>query len=101
LTHADQNSGLFVLDATWRHAERMARALGPFDNLVKRSIPSNFRTAYPRRQEDCPDPERGLATVEALYIASYMMGREDVSLLDDYYWRDAFLEKNKDCFKES
>jgi len=96
LTSADQDAGLFVIDATWRYAAVMSTQLSPYlKNAAKRSIPSHFRTAYPRRQNDCPNPECGLASIEALYIAYLMMGRETSGLLDGYYWRESFLEKNQ------
>ena len=92
LSPADCNRGLFLLDATWRLAEKMGKSLPP--NLEVRSLPSHFRTAYPREQTDCPDPERGLASIEALFLSYYLMGRSTEGLLDNYYWRTLFLEKN-------
>ena len=62
LTKEDASQGLFILDSTWRYAGKMLKFvedLCPF--LNKRSIPSHFKTAYPRRQDDCSDPTRGLA----------------------------------------
>ena len=35
----------------------------------------------------------GLASVEALYLARKLLGDDDLSLLNGYYWKDAFLEK--------
>ena len=89
LSPADNHLGLFLLDATWRYADVMARqvTLPP----TKRSIPAYFRTAYPRCQNDCSDPERGLASVEALYIAYHLLGRDTTGLLDHYHWKEAFL----------
>ncbi|MFT4553308.1 MAG: pre-rRNA-processing protein TSR3 [Chlamydiales bacterium] len=95
LTEEDCERGLFVLDATWKLAGTMQKMMGPFPSMVARSIPSDFRTAYPRRQDDCPEPSKGLASVEALYIAYLLMGRDVTGLLDNYYWRESFLEKNK------
>ena len=63
--------------------------------IEKRCIPGGFRTAYPRRQNDCPNPEEGLASIEALYIAYILMGRDPTGLLDNYHWKDLFLEKNR------
>jgi rRNA small subunit aminocarboxypropyltransferase len=60
-----------------------------------RSLPAHFQTAYPRRQNDCSDPTRGLASVEALFIAYKILNRESQGLLDNYYWKDAFLKKNE------
>jgi pre-rRNA-processing protein TSR3 len=91
----DRNQGVFLLDATWRYADKMLQFVDSQVVVEKRSIPPGFRTAYPRRQEDCPNPEEGLASIEALYIAYSVLGRDPTGLLDNYYWKDLFLEKNK------
>lgn len=98
LSKEDGKHGLLLLDGTWRYAEKMQKSLST--PLIERSIPAGFVTAYPRTQEDCKDPTKGLASVEALYIAYTIMGRETTGLLDNYYWRDAFLEKNALFFKK-
>lgn len=99
LSQADAGCGLFLIDATWRYAALMRRQLAiPKPNLLSRSIPSCFRTAYPRRQSDCPDPETGLASIEALYIAYVLMGRNPTGLLDAYYWKGDFLQINAEAF---
>lgn len=95
LSHADADSGLVLLDGTWRHAGRMTAALaGPIARAVHRSIPPGFVTAYPRAQTACPQPSRGLASIEALYIAYGLLGRDPTGLLDDYYWASGFLASN-------
>ena len=91
LTTADRHRGLFLIDGTWRHAKTMAKIVPP--RLVQRSLPSHLRTAYPRRQDDCPDPLRGLASVEALYMAYLILERETDGLLDHYHWKDPFVAK--------
>ena len=60
---------------------------------VYRSLPDAVRTAYPRVSKMHKDPAAGLASVEALYLARKLLGDDDLSLLDGYYWKDAFLEK--------
>jgi len=97
LTSADAERGICLLDATWRYAARMSEALqsnGLLDGVVYRQLPDSCRTAYPRRQTDCSDPERGLASAEALYMAYLLLGRPTDGLLDHYYWRADFLKKN-------
>jgi pre-rRNA-processing protein TSR3 len=96
VTPADAVAGLVVLDGTWRYAATMLEALDKRIVLPRRSLPSQWRTAYPRRQLDCVDPERGLASVEALYIAYLLMGRSPEGILDQYHWRDDFLSLNAD-----
>jgi pre-rRNA-processing protein TSR3 len=92
LTRADGNRGLFLIDGTWRLARVMETHL-PFQ-MEARSLPHEFRTAYPRRQTECPDPESGLASIEALYISHAILGLSTEGLLDFYYWKEAFLAKN-------
>jgi len=94
LTAEDSSKGLFVLDATWRYAEKMLHYVESQVMLPCRSLPLGIQTAYPRRQEDCPDPERGLASIEAIYVAYHVLGRDVTGLLDHYYWKEPFLEKN-------
>ncbi len=94
LSKEDANHGLFLIDATWRYAEVMARQVK--EPVIRRSLPPHYRTVYPRRQDDCADPSRGLATVEALYIAYRITGRDASGLLDHYHWRDAFLSQFAD-----
>ena len=98
LTCKDVPLGLFLIDGTWRHAQTMVRQLALPHAFSCRSIPSTYITAYPRRQEDCSDPHRGLASVEALYIAYCLLDRPACGLLDGYYWKNAFLEKNAHRF---
>jgi pre-rRNA-processing protein TSR3 len=90
LTEEDCDRGLFLIDGTWRLAQVMERQL-PW-KLEARSLPGVFKTAYPRRQTHCPDPETGLSSREALYIAHLFLGRPTEGLLDGYYWKDPFLE---------
>lgn len=90
----DCQKGLFLIDATWRYAEKMIKSVDSKAKIEKRSLPSIYRTAYPRRQEDCPDPEKGLASIEALYLSYRILGREAESLLEGYYWKGLFFEKN-------
>jgi pre-rRNA-processing protein TSR3 len=90
LTSDDAHLGIFLIDATWRYAAKMAKSLPSPPTFTTRSLPAHFRTAYPRRQPDCPDPERGLASVEALYIAYSILGRNTDGLLDHYHWKERF-----------
>lgn len=95
LSSADAGLGLFILDGTWRYAETMYRWVAAKQPFVYRSIPPDWRTAYPRRQPDCPDPEKGLASIEAIFAAYHILGRSTEGLLDGYHWREQFLELNK------
>lgn len=91
----DRDSDLLLIDGTWRYAEVMMRqVLKQQSHLILRSLPAKFKTAYPRRQEDCVEPDKGLASIEALYVAYTLLDRHTTSLLDNYYWRDHFLDIN-------
>ena len=94
LSPEDANFGLLIIDGTWRYAEKMTKFVEQRVQLMKRSLPSDLRTAYPRVQGDCPDPERGLASIEAVYAAYHLLGRDTKGLLDHYYWKEDFLNKN-------
>lgn len=97
LSNKDREKKLLIIDGTWDYAKKMVRSLDK-RNLTPRSLPHEIITAYPRKQTGCQDPKRGLASIEALYAAFHILGREKKSLLDHYYWRETFLELNKDFF---
>lgn len=88
LSKEDADKGLLLIDGTWRLAAIMEKQL-PW-KLEARSLPAHFKTAYPRE----PNPEQGLASVEALYIAHHAIGRATDGLLDLYHWKDEFLRIN-------
>ncbi len=92
LTSADRERGLLLLDGTWRLATVMERHC---PQIERRSLPSHFRTAYPRRQTECPHPEQGLASVEALYLSHLILGLSTEGLLDHYHWKEEFLRINR------
>jgi len=94
LSAAEAHYGLLILDATWRYATGMEKALPRDASLKKRRLPQRLMTAYPRRQSDCSDPNSGLASIEAIVCAYAILGRNLDGLLDYYYWKDSFLEKN-------
>ena len=91
----DHKKGLFLIDCNWIHVEKMIPQKGssPF-SIEKRSIPSCWRTAYPRRQTHCDDPDRGLATVEALFIFWALAGEVRLDFLEHYHWKEEFLKLN-------
>ncbi len=98
LSSEDAHAGVLLLDGTWRYAEKMEMNLPLPCFLKRRSLPKVLQTAYPRRQEDCPSPGYGLASIEALYATYRLLGRNAEDLLNHYYWKSAFLEKNASLF---
>jgi pre-rRNA-processing protein TSR3 len=90
LSAADAAFGILLLDGSWRWAGAMTR---DFQHVPPRSL-SGFHTAYPRVSKLGTDPDNGLASVEALYIAYRILHRPTEGLLDHYRWADAFLREN-------
>ena len=100
LSAEDAFYDLFLIDGTWRYAATMEKVvLEKNPKLIKRTLPPVF-TAYPRKQTECSDPERGLASIEALYLAHMITQRPFEHLLDRYYWKEAFLRNCDAYFKE-
>lgn len=92
LSAEDADKGLLILDGTWRLAEKMEPA---YSQLPIRSL-GPWQTAYPRISKVFDDPQCGLATVEALFAAYVSLEYDPSGLLDHYYWRQQFLELNRD-----
>ncbi len=89
LSPADAGRPLLLLDSTWRWLPRLFACLT--GEPVRRSIPGDLRTAYPRTSKVFTDPAAGLASIEALYVARRLLGDDDPSLLDGYHWKEQFL----------
>jgi len=94
LSSEDSGKPILLLDATWRHAEGMRKWAIAQPGIEKRSLPPHLRTAYPRRQNDCHEPDRGLASIEALYIVFKILGYNAEGILDHYHWREKFIDEN-------
>ena len=94
LSIEDKAKGLLFIDGTWRYAKIMENTLLKSIKIEKRSIPNGFKTAYPRKQTECLDPKKGLATLEAIYISYFLTKKDPEGLLDHYYFKNTFLEKN-------
>lgn len=92
LSSSDANHPLLLLDSTWKLLPSLEACL--LGQALRRSLPINLRTAYPRTSKIAQDPLNGLASIEALYIAKYILGENDPSLLDAYHWKNEFLTAN-------
>jgi rRNA small subunit aminocarboxypropyltransferase len=90
LTAADAHCGLLLLDGSWNWARKMTAA---FAAVPPRSL-HNFATAYPRVSKQGTDPQHGLATVEALFLAYHILERPTAGLLEHYRWAEQFLQLN-------
>lgn len=94
LSPADAHCNILLLDGTWKRVEPMNRF---YLDVPSRSLPPLI-TAYPRVSKTSEDPSGGLASIEALAAAFHCMGRPWRQLLDNYHWRDTFIEKNSTFF---
>ena len=82
-----------VIDCTWKKVEgALSRLEKPFPMLAR--IPNGFLTAYPRKNAHGLDPDAGLATIEAIFIAAAFCGQWDESLLEHYHFGKDFLKIN-------
>src|SRR5262245_33992212 len=90
LTEADAGRGVLLLDGSWRWAGAMER---DFLDVPPRSL-QGYRTAYPRVSKLGTDPDNGLASVEALFLAHSLLGRPVEGLLDHYRWAAELLALN-------
>jgi len=91
LTAADAGKGLLLVDCAWRRVPALLRTVR--GEPVRRSLPP-LVTAYPRRSDTFEDPDRGLASIEALYAALAILGTPRPELLRDYLWAADFLAAN-------
>ena len=88
---------IVILDSTWRRLEHLHSRLvvRPGAQLLRRSLPSGWCTAYPRVSKVFDDPEQGLASVEAIFVATAVLGEPRHDFLREYRWRDDFLRRNE------
>jgi pre-rRNA-processing protein TSR3 len=94
LSGADCACGILLLDGSWRSADKMVTH---FQAIPPRSL-HGWKTAYPRVSKLGTDPDNGLASIEALYVAYHILGRPPAGLLDHYHWASRFLELNAGAF---
>ena len=88
---ADAGADLLLVDSNWRRLPTLLRTVE--GEPVRRRLPA-LVTAYPRRSRISPDPDGGLASVEALWAALALTGAPRPELLEGYRFRDAFLQAN-------
>lgn len=87
----DRGHDLFLIDCSWRRVPKLAATVD--GAVLRRRLPA-LVTAYPRRSRTFEDPARGLASVEALFAATVLLGQPRPELLAGYRWREAFLAAN-------
>ena len=91
LSERDRGLGLLVIDCAWRRVDALQRTVK--GTLHRRRLP-HLVTAYPRKSRIFEDPPTGLASVEALYAAVFLLFGPRPEFLEGYRWREEFLELN-------
>ncbi len=94
----DRGRTVLLLDSSWKSVRKLQASLT--GSFLPRSLPGGFVSAYPRKSKVFQDPLEGLASVEALFITSFILGCPDESLLAGYYWKERFLSVNQKQFQQ-
>ena len=89
LTSQDSGYPIIILDSTWHLIPHLEACIE--GEPILRSLPNNIKTAYPRISKIFKDPDEGLASIEALYVAMKIVGEDNQSLLNEYHWKEQFL----------
>lgn len=91
--------GIAAIDCVWRRLDLLLKRIQhPVPTFAR--IPDGFETAYPRKSKKNTDPTQGLATIEAIFIASALLGKWDPTLFSEYYFGRKFVEINAQRFLE-
>ena len=93
ISEKDKGLPILLLDSTWALLPKVRNKIHGMPIL--RGLPSSIKTAYPRVSKSGNDPQNGLATVEALFAALSLSGQRDESVLQNYIFKDTFLQLNK------
>jgi len=91
LSPLDAGPGLLLIDCSWRRLPSLLRTVD--GEPLRRRLPE-LVTAYPRKSSTFDDPDVGLASIEALFAAVYLLAGPRPELLAGYRWADEFLERN-------
>ncbi len=78
---------IVLVDSRWKKAKGIADSLPP---MRKVSL-EGYETGAQRKD---PPPKGGLASCEALYLASLFFGKADLTLLDNYHFKNRFFNLN-------
>jgi pre-rRNA-processing protein TSR3 len=93
----DHVKRLSLIDSNWKLLPMLlSRVALPLPKLAR--IPEGFVTAYPRKSKLNTDPDGGLATIEAMFIAAAFLGVWDETLFDKYHFGKDFLTLNAETF---
>jgi pre-rRNA-processing protein TSR3 len=92
----EEDGRVLVLDSTWARLGGLERRLYVRERRQahRRSLPAAIRSAYPRRSKLFEDPPGGLATVEAVFAVTAILGEARWEVLESYRWAEDFLARN-------
>ena len=90
---ADRGRDVLLIDCAWRRVPSLLRQIDGV--LHPRRLP-DFESAYPRKSKFHADPARGLASIEALFVATLLLDEPRPELLARYRWRENFLTANRE-----
>ena len=94
LSSKDSGKDLIIIDMGWKDALKLSKRFP--SQLQRRSI-SGFKTAYPKTKPSSIRPTGGLRSIECMFVAKLILrGIKDESLLENYHFKDQFLEINKE-----
>jgi ribosome biogenesis protein Tsr3 len=79
---------IVLIDTRWKKTKGILDSLP----MLRRVSLIGYVTGALRKD---PPPSGGLASCEALYLASLIFGKPDPTLLDNYHFKDRFYELNK------
>jgi pre-rRNA-processing protein TSR3 len=94
---------LIILDSTWARLPSLHRRLALPDpsRIALRSLPRGIVTAYPRVSKVREDPRAGLASIEALFAALFILGSPRPDFLAGYRWAEEFLGASREVLGAS
>lgn len=78
---------IVLIDCRWKKTKGVLDLLPP----IRKVSLKGYTTGAKRRN---PPPEGGLASVEALYLASLKFGQPDPTLFENYHFGERFFEIN-------
>ena len=83
----DRSIEIVLVDSRWKKAKGIADSLPP---MRKVSL-EGYKTGAKRKD---PPPKGGLASCEALYLTSLFFGKHDLTLLDNFHFKNRFFHLN-------
>lgn len=85
-----------LIDSTWARLSKVLQRvrLAPNETTLPRSLPRDVVSAYPRVSKLYDDPRAGLASIEAVFAVTVILGKPDLGVIEHYRWAAEFLEQN-------